>query len=100
MGIYDQAAQAFRAHKDEAIAAFGLYRSYCGGTTLPRVPGMDTYDRLALRIANGKTVEQAAACEYAYRWHLAIRAPDQFRWDRPARNEACTVFGTPHTIGM
>jgi hypothetical protein len=108
MGILQDAADAFRAHSSEARQAFGIYRSYCGGNVPPRVPGMDTYDRLAYRISLGRTIEEAAAREYLYRWSLAIKAPDQCgatgrkSYESRDRNpRACvSVFGTPHTIGL
>jgi hypothetical protein len=99
MGIFQDAANAFKAHSVEAREAFGIYRSYCGGKVPPRVPGMDTYDRLAYRISLGRTVEEAAAREYLYRWSLAIKAPDQCI-GAATRNACVSVFGTPHTIGM
>lgn len=94
MGILQEAAAAFKAHSSEARAAFGVYREYCGGKAPPRVPGMDTYDRLALRIAHGRTIEESAAREYLYRWNLAVKAFDQ------CERSAVSIFGTPHTLGM
>jgi hypothetical protein len=88
--IYDQ-------HKDAAHHALNLYRSYCGGQIPPRVPGMDTVIRLAWRLAHGRTVEEAAAREYVYRWNLAIKPFDQC--EGSTRNPACSIFGTPHTLG-
>lgn len=99
MGIYQDAADAFKAHGQQAREAFALYRAYCGGTVPHRVPGMDTVFRLAHRIACGMTTEQAAAREYLYRWQLAIKAPDQCI-GAMTRNPCVSIFGTPHTIGM
>lgn len=63
---------AWPLHKEQALAAFALFKSYCA-IPLPAVPGMDTPSRLALRIFyKGCTVEECAAREYLYRWHLAI----------------------------
>lgn len=89
---------------DGARTALALFKSYCA-EQLPRVPGMATGDRLAIRIHAGRSVEEAAAREYLYRWNLAIKAPDQcipagdnYR-DRNPR--AClSVFGAPHAIGL
>lgn len=81
-----------------ARAALTLFKSYCSAP-LPRVPGIATGDRLAIRIHAGKTVEEAAAREYLYRWQLAIKAGDQLS-DRPAWNDAVSCFGTPHPIGF
>ncbi|MBO6755731.1 MAG: hypothetical protein JJ902_05360 [Roseibium sp.] len=71
--------------KRGAIPAFRLFAAYCGGTPPPRVPGMDTVLRLSVRIAVGRTPEEAAAKEYLYRWRLALQSP---------------VFGAPHPIGL
>ncbi len=46
---------------------------------------MDTVYRLALRLYYGRSVQDAAAREYLYRWHLALKS---------------RVFGVPHTLGM
>lgn len=108
MGIFQDAADAFKAHGVEARAAFAIYRDYCGGHVPPRVPGMDTVFRLAYRISLGRTIEEAAAREYVYRWHLAIKAPDQCNATgrvsyepRDRDHQACvSIFGTPHTLGM
>jgi hypothetical protein len=108
MAIMQEARAAFNAHNLSAEIAYSIYRSYCGGTVPPRVPGMDTVIRLAMRIANGATVHEAAAREYVYRWHLAIKAPDQcgatgaISYDpRDRRRDACiSIFGTPHLLGV
>jgi hypothetical protein len=62
------------------------------------VPGMGTNARLALRLHNGKTPEEALAAEYLYRWHLAVKPFDQC--EGATRNPAVSIFGAPHTIGM
>lgn len=83
-----------------AHEAVALFRSYCV-EGLPRVPGMATADRLAIRIHSGHTAEEAAAKEYLYRWNLAIKAPDQCMLPNNSTLDPCvSVFGTPHTIGM
>jgi hypothetical protein len=55
------------------------------------------------------TIEEAAAKEYVYRWHLAIKDPDQvvgshFDGMRPRRYgggySSVSIFGAPHAIGM
>lgn len=53
--------------------------------SFPRVPGIATVLRLAVRIDCGRSPEEAAAREYLYRWELALRSP---------------IFGVPHTLGM
>lgn len=104
--IFETARNAEDAHNLSAQFAFETFRGYCNGRLPPRVPGMDTFTRLAIRIANGKTAEEAAAAEYVYRWHLAIKAPDQCgatggRDWRDRRSDACVpIFGTPHLVGM
>ena len=45
---------------------------------MPRVPGMDTVIRLAVRIDQGRTIDEAAAREYLYRWNLALISPLAF----------------------
>lgn len=72
--------------KREAAArqADALFASYCAPRPA-RVPGMDTVLRLAVRIDCGRTIEEAAAREYLYRWSLALRS---------------RVFGAPHTLGL
>lgn len=86
---------AFEKHKDAASKAFALLKSW---HLLPitRVPGMDTVIRLAWRIECGRTVEEAAAREYVYRWNLAIRDFDQCG----GGNGAVSVFGAPCTFGL
>ncbi len=99
---------AWPAQKAAAVAAFDLFTSWCADDMPRRVPGMMTQQRLAVRLNNGKTVEQAAAAEYVYRWNLAIKAPDQCgatgrkSYDPRDRNpRACvSVFGAPHLIGL
>lgn len=90
---------AWPAHKDGAQLAFALFDSWCSDGMRNRVPGMGTTERLAIRLYQGRTVEQAAAREYLYRWHLAILAPDQCI-GHSVRNPCVSIFGTPHTIGM
>lgn len=92
---------AYDKHRAAAHEAFALYKSYCGGIVPPRVPGMDTVIRLAWRIECGRTVEEAAAREYLYRWSLAIKAPDQCMLPHNTTRAPCvSVFGTPHLLGM
>ncbi len=77
---------AWPIHQNAAREAFTLFSDYCNGRPPPRVPGMDTHLRLAVRIHLGATIEVAAAREYLYRWSLAI---DRSR-----------AFGAPHAIGL
>lgn len=93
------AIAAYEQHRDAAREAFKVYASYCNGRAPARVPGMDTVIRLAVRIAQGKSIKEAAAREYIYRWHLAIKAPDQCIGTRMV-NPCVSIFGAPHTIGM
>lgn len=89
---------AYKRHKASAAYAFAIYRHFCGGTVPPRVPGYDTVIRLAWRIECGHSIEAAAAREYVYRWHLAIKPFDQCA--PGIVNPCCSIFGAPHTIGM
>ncbi len=108
MSFVDQVKAAHKAHGKEAQEELKLLRSWYAHP-MTRVPGMDTAIRLALRISLGRTIEEAAAKEYVYRWHLAIKATDQvvgshFDGMRPRRYgggySAVSIFGAPHTIGM
>ena len=72
----------FQQHRDEAYQALELLRSW---GYFPRAPGCSTDIRLGHRIALGRTIEEAAAREYCYRWKLALRS---------------RTFGIPHTLGM
>lgn len=82
MSLMTECLAAWRDYKPEALQAEALLNSW---GDFPRVPGMDTALRLAHRLAFGRSVEEAAAREYVYRWNLALRSP---------------IFGVPHTIGM
>lgn len=97
--IYQEARAAYGIHKDQAVKAWDLYCAHCEGHPPPRVPGMDTIIRLAVRISHGKTIEEAAAAEYIYRWSLAIKAPGQCI-GAATRAPCISIFGTPHLIGM
>jgi hypothetical protein len=84
-GLPSIARRAWADHREAAGRAMALYREHCQGHPPPRVPGMDTVLRLAIRIQSGRTIEEAAAREYLYRWKLALDAP---------------IFGAPHALGM
>lgn len=82
----------------QARVALGMVQSWCDSVT--RLPGCGTLERLCVRIADGMTVEQAAAREYAYRWHLPL---SQWVNHTEARSRSRPVTGAwpvPHTIGM
>ena len=70
--------QAFERRKDEAVEALAILRSWDRCSDMPRVPGMDTVIRLAVRIDQGRTIDEAAAREYLYRWNLALISPLAF----------------------
>lgn len=82
--LVQQWRRAIVQHRISACAAYDTLKAFYAWP-IGAVPGMDTCSRLAIRIDCGKTVEQAAASEYLYRWHLALRSP---------------VFGVPHTLGV
>jgi hypothetical protein len=93
---------AWPLHKDDAVKAFDMFESW-NAARMRGVPGIGTVERLAVRLYLGKTVEQAAAAEYVYRWYLAIKAPDQCfpaHGEYLVRNPVVSIFGTPHTLGM
>lgn len=85
MGMVQDLRQAWPIFETDAREAYALFVDHCQGVAPIRVPGMDTLYRLALRRFYGKTIEEAAAREYAYRWFLALRS---------------RTFGVPHTLGM
>ncbi len=89
--------QAFERNKVAAQEAYALFSEYYPDA--PRVPGCSTVIRLAWRIDCGRSVQEAAAAEYLYRWNLAVKPFDQCDSDC-VRNPACSIFGAPHTIGM
>lgn len=100
MSLLQTLREAWPAQKENALLARDLFDSWCS-KRMSRVPGIGTTERLAIRLHLGKTIEQAAAREYIYRWHLAIKAPDQCMLPyNSTRDPVCSVFGTPHTIGM
>lgn len=76
--------EAWPKWKEQAKEANKLFRSYCA-INIGGVPGLATEHRLALRIDLGRTVEEAAAREYLYRWNLALRS---------------SSFGVPHSLGL
>ncbi|MCW4115656.1 hypothetical protein NPA31_011845 [Aurantimonas sp. MSK8Z-1] len=76
--------EAWPIHEQDARRAYALFTEHCGGSAPGRVPGMDTLYRLAVRLHCGRSIEEAAAREYLYRWHLALRSP---------------IFGVPHALG-
>ena len=82
MGVLASIKKAWPLRRPEAEVALDLLHAW---GSYPRVPGMDTVLRLAVRIDCGRSPEEAAAREYLYRWDLALRSP---------------LFGVPHTIGM
>lgn len=54
-----------------------------------RVPGMSTDIRLAWRMECGRTLKEAVAREYIYRWNLAL-----------AGGEWAAMQYAPHSLGM
>lgn len=80
------ARRSLATHERSALLAYGEFVTMCHGHKLPRVPGMDTVIRLAIRIEQGRSIEEAAGREYFYRWNLALRSP--------------RCFGVPHTLGL
>jgi hypothetical protein len=89
-----QVLDAYREYATRAEAAYLAYSVLCDNAPPPRIPGMDTVIRLAVRIKNGRSIEEAAAREYVYRWHLAIKPFDQ------CEPSAASIFGAPHLVGQ
>ena len=54
------ARRAWAKHEDEAMLAYDAFAAMCGGQAPFRVPGMDTAIRLAVRIHEGRSIEEAA----------------------------------------
>ncbi len=84
-----------------ATAALDLVQGYCTAP-LPRIPGCDTRTRLGIRIHLGKTIEQAAAREYAYRWHLFLDAWINHTETRSRSRFAHgpVIYPAPHPLGL
>jgi len=89
--------RAWLAHRGEAMDALGMFQGYAPNR--PRVPGMDTAVRLAVRIESGRTVEQAAAREYVYRWSLALDALECSARGNGRANPFAAHYA-PHLLGM
>jgi hypothetical protein len=70
--LIESIRDAWAAHEPEAREAYALFKSWAPRSG--RIPGCDTALRLAYRIANRRTVEEAAAREFVYRWHLTVDA--------------------------
>lgn len=78
------ARRSLATHERPALLAYCEFVIMCHGNKPTRVPGMDTVMRLAIRIDQGRSIEEAAGREYFYRWNLALRSK---------------TFGVPHTLG-
>lgn len=81
-----EAAIAEPRVRADATLALDLFRSHCE-QPMPRIPGCDTWLRIAIRIHRGMTVEEAAAAEYRYRWHLFLSA-----WHNHVRAKSTSRF--------
>ncbi len=80
--LVDDWRRAIVERAQEATQAEAIFLRLVGHG-LPRVPGMGTWDRLAMRCLYGLTPEDAALAEYRYRWALALTS---------------RTFGVPHAI--
>jgi hypothetical protein len=74
---------------ESIVKACGMAQAYFD-QPLPKVPGATMSIRMAERLGNGMSAEQAAAREYVYRWSLALT---------PSPRNA-GLFGVPHTLGL
>lgn len=90
--------RAWTNHGLAACAAYDLLQTMA--ENLPRIPGMDTRLRLAVRLEAGHSVETAAAREYAYRWRLALDSHQQDVTTRNRRPGAFAAFYAPHPFGL
>ncbi len=99
--VSEMLSAAWPLHKADAVKARDLFDSWCSDAMRRRVPGMGTTERLAVRLYLGRTIEEAAAREYLYRWSLAIKPAEQCMLPHNStRNPVVSIFGTPHPIGM
>lgn len=99
MTLIQTVRAAWPARQAEALQALDLFRSWCIQPP-PRIPGMDTVLRLAVRIDQGTTVTEAAAREYSYRWHLFAGAFVSHAESRSRTHPIGAVFPAPHLLGM
>ena len=93
--------ESAESHGDDANAAYELFSSFVD--TLPRVPGMATVDRLLVRCACGRSIEEAAAKEYLYRWNLALSSHGNWQVSRNTGGRSrwnSGAFGVPHSLGL
>lgn len=105
MSTLIQDVRAALANPDIVRAASEARAMVAQWCDLPRLPGMDTHTRLAVRIYHGRTVEQAAAREYLYRWSLPLlQWINHAETDRPRSRHGCRsvtgAWSVPHLIGM
>ena len=96
-------AAANPATMEKASQARALVAGWCN--QLDRLPGADTLHRLAYRIELGETVEESAAAEYMYRWHLPLNqwvnhAETDKRGNRNRNRNPLGAWVAPHAIGM
>jgi len=96
-----RAAAADPGAREAATSALAIFHGHCS-QPMPRIPGCDTWLRLAIRIHRGMSAEQAAAREYAYRWHLFLGAwhnhcesRSRSRFIQPAM-----CYPPPHLLGQ
>ena len=106
-----RAAHACPETMAKAREALAIVQEYCD---TPKMPGAQTLTRLAHRIYLGMNAQDAAAREYAYRWHLPL---DQWANHAEARGTRGAALGrigkaraaslpvtgawpVPHCIGM
>ena len=86
---------AYERHNAAACVALQQFQAMAPRSR--RVPGMDTVIRLAWRIECGRSVEEAAAREYLYRWRLAL---DALGNSRPGRANVFADHYAPHLLGI
>ncbi|TAJ74140.1 MAG: hypothetical protein EPO45_17220 [Sphingobium sp.] len=84
-----------------AEAALRIFGSYCS-QPMHRIPGCDTVIRLAIRIYQGKSIEEAAAREYSYRWHLFLDAWINHTETRSRSycDHGPVIWQAPHLVGQ
>lgn len=82
----------------KAREAFAMVKQWSDSVT--RLPGCGTVERLAVRIHHGMTIEQAAAREYAYRWHLPLNQWVNHAECRARSKPVTGAWPVPHLIGL
>ena len=78
-----------------------MVAEWCGVDRLPDMnSGSGSEIRVAWRMYHGDTLEEAAAAEYAYRWHLPLNQWVNHAESRSRSKPVTGAWPVPHLIGM